>query len=132
MNLAMARIYHQPFKIRLINQHPQQSFPHTAITPPNKPAMSIAPSAEVRREVSPWSAGAHNPKNSIYKISVILCDAAPASFATRQMRLYLCPYFIRNIVPSMCESGHKTSLAVEVRAKYDIILNFRQSRDYTI
>jgi hypothetical protein len=116
MNFAMARIYHQPLKIRLINQHFQQTFPHTAITPPNKPAVSIAPSAEVRREVSPRSASAHNPKNSIYKIPIILRNAAPTSFAAGQMRLYLCPCFIRNIVPPMCEVGHKVSLLVEVRA----------------
>jgi hypothetical protein len=120
MNLAVACVYHQPLKIRLINQHFQQPLPHAAITPTDKTPMGIAPSAEIRREVSPRSASAHNPKNSIYKISIILCDTAPTSLATGQMRLYLCPGFVRYIMPSMYRNGHKTSLAVEGRAKYGI------------
>jgi hypothetical protein len=132
MHLAMACINHQPFKIRLVNQQFQQAIPHTAIPPSNKPAMRIAPSAEVRGEVSPRSACAHNPKDSIDEISIILCYATPTSLSARQMRLDLCPGFVRNVMTPMRWYGHNTSLLVEVRTKYAINLKFSQSRDYIL
>ena len=104
MHFAVACINHKPLEIRLINQGFKQSLPYTAIPPSNETPMGIAPSAEVGRQISPWRAGAHNPKNCIYKTPVVVRYTSPSPFAPRQKRLKFFPNGIRNVVSSMGRS----------------------------
>jgi hypothetical protein len=83
MDLAVAGIDHQPFKIGIIDQDFKQPFPDAVVSPSDETAMSIAPAAKVRREITPGGAGAHDPKNCIDKATVVLSDASPIALATR-------------------------------------------------
>ena len=113
VNLAVAGVDHEPFKIRVVNQNFQQSFPHTIVAPADKATMRIAPAAEIWRQVTPWRTCPHNPKDRIYKQAVILGNAAPTPFAPRQVWLKFFPNSIRNIVSSMGWLWHRSSLVVE-------------------
>jgi hypothetical protein len=106
MDLAVAGVDHQPFKVGLIYQDFKQPFPNAVVTPSDETTMSIAPAAKVRRKITPGSAGAHDPTNCIDKTPIVLGDASPFALATRQMRLQLPPNFISNVMPPMCWYCH--------------------------
>ena len=53
MNLAMARINHQPFKVRFIYQDLKKPLPHALITPADKPSVSVTPSTKIRWQIPP-------------------------------------------------------------------------------
>lgn len=67
MNLAMAGINHEPFKVGFIYQNFKQFFPNAFVAPPDKAAMGIAPVPKIWRKVTPGSPGTHNPKDCIDK-----------------------------------------------------------------
>lgn len=90
--------------------------------------MSVAPSTKIRWKVSPWHPRAHNPKYRIDESSIAICYPPPASFSSGQVRRELLPNFIWNIMPSVCWSCHSSPLL----RQYDIKLNSRKSRDYTL
>ena len=56
MNLAVTCIHHEPFKIRLNNDHFQKMLPNPAIPPATKPTVSIFPIPIIRGQVPPRSA----------------------------------------------------------------------------
>ncbi len=112
MNLAVTGVNHEPFKIRLVDQYFQQSFPDAVVAPADKAAMRIAPAAEIGRQIPPRRTRSHNPKDCIYKQAVILGNAAPTSFAPRQVRLKFFPNSIRNVVSSMGWLWHGSSFVV--------------------
>jgi hypothetical protein len=82
VHLAMTGVYHQPFEIRLIYQNLKKRFPCAAVTPTDKATMGIAPPTVIRRKVSPWRTGAHNPEHRVDKAPIILRNATPTAFAT--------------------------------------------------
>ena len=90
----MAGVYHEPLKVRLIYQDFKQSFPCATISPANKPTVSIAPSAKVRRKVSPGGARSHDPEYGIDEQAIVLRYAAPTALPTRQVRLKFLPHFV--------------------------------------
>ncbi len=104
MDLAVAGVDHQPFVIGLVNQNFQQFLPYAFISPTDETAMRVAPAPQIGRQVTPRSARANDPENSIYKQSIILCHPAPCAFAPRQMWFQQCPCLIRNIMPSVRRS----------------------------
>jgi hypothetical protein len=107
MNLTVTCINHKPLKVWLIYQNFKQPFPRATVAPTNKAAMGIAPSAIVRRKITPGSAGTHDPKHSVYKKPIILCNATPCPFSTRQMWFKLVPNVIRNVMSSVRWYWHK-------------------------
>jgi hypothetical protein len=101
VDLAMACVDRQPCKIGFINQNFKRLLPDAIIAPTNETTMGIPPTAEVRREIPPRSAGAYEPKHRIDKTPVVLGDDSPAPLTTGQMRLKFLPDFIRNIMPAV-------------------------------
>ncbi len=67
-------------KVRLVNRNFRRSLPHAIIAPAGEASAGIASAAKVRGRVSPRSARAHNPEDSIDKAPVVASPAAPASF----------------------------------------------------
>jgi len=53
MNLAVARINHQPLEVRLNNQTLEQPFPYATVTPTAKPPMGVLPIPEAFRQIAP-------------------------------------------------------------------------------
>ena len=113
MNLAVAGVDHEPFKIWFIDQYFQQSFPYAIVAPADKATMRIAPTAEIGRQIPPRRTRSRNPKDCIYKQAVILGNTAPTPFASRQVRLKFFPNSIRNVVSSMGWLRHASSLVVK-------------------
>lgn len=99
MNLAVARINHQPLEVRLNNQTLEQLLPYATVTPTAKPAMGVLPIPEAFRQIAPRRTGAQNPKHRIEKPAVVLGHSTPLTGLTRQMRLKKCSSSIVNIVP---------------------------------
>jgi len=111
----MTGVYHQPFIVWRVNQSFKKFFPNTLIPPTNEATVSVAPSTKIRWKIAPRCTSAHNPKNGIDEQSIVSRSAAPASFASRQMRLKLFPNMIRNIVSSVCWCWHNPSHIVTYR-----------------
>jgi hypothetical protein len=102
VNLAVACVNHQPFKIRLIDQLLQQPFPDTLVAPPDKPPVRIAPPAIAIRKIPPRCPSAQYPKNRVDKLPVVLRNTAPLAFSPRKMWLKQCPRSITNVMPPHC------------------------------
>lgn len=77
MNLDMAGVDHQPFKVRLVDQLLQQLFPDALVTPAAETTMGVFPVPVIWRKIPPRRAGAKNPENRIQKSTVVLGNTAP-------------------------------------------------------
>ena len=98
MNLHVAGIDHQPFKIRLVDHLLQQLFPDTLVAPAAEAAMGVLPVPVVRRQVAPRSAGTQNPENTVEKTAVVLGDAAPLASLPGKMWGQQLPGMVAQIV----------------------------------
>ena len=86
VDFAMAGINHQPFKIRIINQHFKEFFPYSLVSPTNKALVNGSSFAIFRRQISPRRASTQYPEYGIDEEAIILCDASPLPTLPRQMR----------------------------------------------
>jgi hypothetical protein len=77
MDFTMGRINYQPFIIRLINQGIQQLFPHTLIAPANETAVRVAPSAVIRRQITPRRTCTDDPGNRYQPLSLTAVQRLP-------------------------------------------------------
>ena len=77
MNLDMAGVDHQPFKVRLVDQLLQQLFPDALVTPAAETTMGVFPVPVIWRKIPPRRAGAKNPENRIQKSTVVLSNTSP-------------------------------------------------------
>ena len=73
----MARVDHEPLKIRVANQHVEERFPDALVSPTAEPAVDIFPIAVIRRQIAPRCASTQNPKDGIDECAVISGIAAP-------------------------------------------------------
>jgi hypothetical protein len=106
MNLAMGRVNHQPFKIRLVNESLEYFVPSPIVAPAFEPFVDAAEFAVVIRQIAPRGTCAENPANAIEKPAVIFRYAAPLSSLSWEMRLYFSPDGIRHIA-SVLFFAHK-------------------------
>jgi len=83
MNLAVAGINHQPLIVRLVNQNIQEFLPYPLVPPPDKAAVGVAPSAIIRRKVTPRGSGPQYPENRVDKLAIVLGHPAPNPAPTR-------------------------------------------------
>jgi hypothetical protein len=101
VNLDMARINYQPFKIGFIYQCFQQTFPNAFVSPSAKATMCVLPVAVIWRQISPWRACAKNPEHGIDELPIVAGISSPRPFATKQTRFQKTPNVIRYVVPPM-------------------------------
>jgi hypothetical protein len=87
MDFYMAGINKQPFIVWLVNERLKHFFPSSFVSPATKPPVCIFPVAIVRGKVSPGGSRSKNPKNSIYKESVILGNTPPHARLAGEKRL---------------------------------------------
>jgi hypothetical protein len=87
VHLHMTCVYHQPFKVRLIYQGFQYSFPHPFVPPAAKASVGVFPIAEVRRQVPPRSSSPENPEHCVYELAVVAGIAAPSALVPKQVGL---------------------------------------------
>ena len=97
----MGCIDHQPFIVRLNYEHLKESFPNAPVSPTTEPAMGIFPVSKVRRQIAPWCSRPQYPEYRVDKQSVIISRATNASLFTGEMRLYIFPDPVTNIMSSM-------------------------------
>ena len=98
MHLAMACIYHEPFKVRLFDELCQQFLPDAFVTPADEAAVSIAPGAVTLRQVAPRRASAQNPEYGVDETTIVLGNAAPCAFTPWQKRFKQRPGAIGDVV----------------------------------
>ena len=87
MNLAVACIYHEPFKIRFNDDHFRNLLPNPAISPATKSTMSIFPVSIIRRQISPRRSCANYPENNVKKASIVAGSYAPRALLPRMIFL---------------------------------------------
>jgi len=85
MNLDMTGVDHQPFIIRFFYQTSLKLGPNSLVTPTAKATVGVFPAPIITWQVSPRSACAQNPENSIDKQSVIASHPPPLSLLAREM-----------------------------------------------
>jgi hypothetical protein len=124
MNVAVARVDHQPLKVGIVNQLLQQPLPDALIPPADEPPVRVAPTAVTPRQASPRHARPQDPENRIDELPVVLRDAAPMAFPSRKMWLKQRPRPIINIMPP--NRFHVNSMS------YRQLLNLTLTRDYTV
>ena len=112
MNLDMARIDHEPFKIRLINHCFQHFLPNSFVSPATEAPLNRIPMTVFRRQVSPWRTRPQNPEHAVQKLSRILRVAAPCPFVAYGIWLEQFPHCIGHIMPSIALSHDYTSFVV--------------------
>ena len=83
MDLDVAGIDQEPFKIGRGHEVLESLFPDAFVAPADQAPVRIAPSAVIRRQLTPRRPGAQNPKHRVNKSSVIPGLAAPNSFPSR-------------------------------------------------
>jgi hypothetical protein len=91
MDLDMARINHQPFKIGFLYQCLQQALPNAFVAPAAKATMCVLPVSVVERQIPPRRACAQNPEHRVDELTVIPGVASPCPFAPEQMGLQKLP-----------------------------------------
>jgi hypothetical protein len=101
VNPYVTCIDHHPFKIRLIYQCFQKLFPNSLVSPSTKAAVRILPIAVIGGQVSPWCAGAQNPKHSIDKLTIVTGISSPSAFTPKQIGLQKFPNIISYVVTSV-------------------------------
>jgi len=102
MRFTMAGINHQPLIVRLNHERLKELFLNTPVTPTAKSPMGTFPVSKVGRHAAPWRSRSQYPEYRVDKPPVLSSRTTHASFTARQMILYIFPYPIRNIVPTMC------------------------------
>jgi hypothetical protein len=102
MDFDMAGINHQPFKIGLMYQRFQQTFPNAFVPPAAKASMRVLPIPIVGRQIPPWRPCAQNPEHRVDELPIIAGIASPCPFAPKQVRLQKLPNSIRYVVTPMC------------------------------
>jgi hypothetical protein len=83
MNLDMARVDHQPFKISLFYQGFQQALPSPLVPPSAKTPVRVLPAAVIWRQIPPWRTCTQNPEHRVDELPVIAGVASPCPFATQ-------------------------------------------------
>jgi len=78
VSFDMACVDHQQLKIGIIDQFFKKRFPNPLIFSATKASVCIFPISVIRRQVSPGSASAQNPKNRIYELAIVLGNPFPA------------------------------------------------------
>ena len=101
MNLDVAGVYHQPLKVRIVDDRIQQLLPDTPVPPATEAPMGVFPVPVIRWQVPPWSTGTQNPEHRVQKQPVV--SSRPTSFASvsRQKGSQSFPNLVRYIVTSM-------------------------------
>ena len=110
MDLAVAGVNHQPFKVGLVDQRFEKFFPYSLVTPADKPLVHCAPSSVLRRQVAPRRSCAQYPKNSIDKQTIISCHASPLSALPWQVRFQQPPGCIGDVMSPLCIFDEGTSV----------------------
>jgi hypothetical protein len=106
MDLDVAGIDHQSFKIGCRDPLRQEAFPNTTISPAAKTAVRVLPIALVRRQIAPGRAGAQNPAYGIDEQAVIARFTTPCPCTTGQVGLRQAPDSLRNVVAAAGRQGH--------------------------
>ena len=94
----MARVYHQPFKVRLIYKNFKEFFPHSSIPPTAESPVSILPVTIIGRKISPRCACPQNPENSVDELPIISGITSPGAFATGKMIFQKFPRFVADVM----------------------------------
>jgi hypothetical protein len=85
MHFDMARIYHQPFKVWLINKDFKEFFPYSSISPVAESPVGILPVAVIGGKIPPRCARSQNPESRVDKLTIVSGVSSPGSFATRKV-----------------------------------------------
>jgi hypothetical protein len=94
MNLDMACVDHQPFKISFVYQRFQQTLPNAFVSPSAKAPVRILPIAVIWWQIPPGCACTKNPEHCIDELPVVAGVPSPCSLATKQPGLQKIPYVI--------------------------------------
>jgi hypothetical protein len=94
-------IIHQPFVIGIVDQLLQQCLPSAIATPSAESSMRVLPAPIRGRQIPPRRTCPRNPAYRIDKSSVVVRDAAPHAFTSRQSWLKQGPRRIRDVMPLM-------------------------------
>src|ERR1700679_405312 len=122
MDLDVAGIDHQPFKVGLVDHLLQQLFPDALVAPAAETAMRIFPVPVVRRQIAPRRPGAQNPQNAIEKTTVILGDTAPLTSLSGKMRGKQFPGVVAQIMTVIRGGWHRLkSSSHKLQSRDDII-----------
>jgi len=85
MHFDMARVYHQPFKVRLINKDFKEFLPYSSVSPSAETSMRVLPVTIIWRQIAPRGTCSQNPENCVDKLAVVSGVSSPGSFAPRKM-----------------------------------------------
>ena len=99
MHFYMARIDHQPFKVRLINQDFQEFLPGPFSAPADKPLVYRTPFPIVGWKIAPRRSGAQHPKDCVDESAIILGYSTPLATLTREVRRDEFPCCVTDVVP---------------------------------
>ena len=94
----MARVYHQPFKVRFINKDFKEFLPYSPVSPSAKSSVGILPVPVVGRKITPRCACPQDPENSVDELPVVSGIASPGAFATGKMIFQKFPRFVADVM----------------------------------
>ena len=95
----MARVYHQPFKVRFINKDFKEFLPYSPVSPSAEAPMGILPVPVVGRKISPRCTCPQDPENSIDELPVVSGIASPGAFAAGEMIFRKFPRCVADVMP---------------------------------
>jgi len=90
----MGDIYHQPFKVRFVNDDLKQLLPNALVAPATKAPVRVGPIPIIGWQVAPRRACAKNPQHHIDELTIVMRNPAPRTGTPGKMTLQQSPMVI--------------------------------------